>query len=184
MNEFGCRLMIAAPQGVAAKLQNILSGAGIEADEICHSGADALGKKQEGTLILTAWRLPDMTGAQLAEEMGETCEVLMNVPQEWNETPGSNVMTLRNPVSQEAMVQSVRVLGHCFDRIHTLRLRSEKLARQLEERKIIERAKGRLMDTLKLSESDAHYRMQKMSMDTGRRIVDVAREILEKEDAG
>ena len=46
MNEFGCRLMIAAPQGVAAKLQNILSGAGIEADEICHSGADALGKNR------------------------------------------------------------------------------------------------------------------------------------------
>ncbi|MBQ7825849.1 MAG: ANTAR domain-containing protein, partial [Clostridia bacterium] len=38
---------------------------------------------------------------------------------------------------------------------------------------------GRLMDTLHLSESDAHYRMQKRSMDSGRRIVDVAREILE-----
>ncbi|MBQ7051572.1 MAG: ANTAR domain-containing protein [Clostridia bacterium] len=49
----------------------------------------------------------------------------------------------------------------------------------LEERKIIERAKGRLMDQLKLSESDAHYRIQKRSMDMGRRIVDIAREILE-----
>ena len=44
---------------------------------------------------------------------------------------------------------------------------------------MIERAKGRLMDALHLSESEAHYRMQKQSMDTGRRIVDVAQEILD-----
>ena len=57
-----------------------------------------------------------------------------------------------------------------------------KLERTLEDRKFIERAKGRLMDALKLNESDAHYRMQKKSMDSGRRIADVAREILELED--
>ena len=49
----------------------------------------------------------------------------------------------------------------------------------LEERKVIERAKGRLMDQLHLSEAEAHYRMQKTSMDTGRRIIDIAREILD-----
>lgn len=180
MSELGCRLMIAAPQGVADKLQSILSGAGIEADEVCHSGAQALDKKQEETLLVTVWRLPDTTGAQLAEQMGETCEVLMIVPQDWADTPGANVMTLRNPVSQEALVQSVRVLGHCAGRIRAHRLRAQKLVSQLEERKIIERAKGRLMDAQGLREADAHYRMQKMSMDTGRRIVDVAREILEE----
>ena len=35
------------------------------------------------------------------------------------------------------------------------------------------------MDTLHLSEAEAHYRIQKQSMDSGRRIADVAREILE-----
>jgi len=38
------------------------------------------------------------------------------------------------------------------------------------------------MDTLHLSEKEAHYRMQKKSMDTGRRIVDIAQEILESEE--
>ena len=38
------------------------------------------------------------------------------------------------------------------------------------------------MDALHLSEKDAHYRMQKKSMDTGRRIVDVAQEILDSEE--
>ena len=35
------------------------------------------------------------------------------------------------------------------------------------------------MDTLHLTESEAHYRIQKVSMDSGRRIADVAREILD-----
>ena len=38
------------------------------------------------------------------------------------------------------------------------------------------------MDQLHLSESEAHYRMQKKSMDSGRRIVDIAREILDAEE--
>ena len=59
------------------------------------------------------------------------------------------------------------------------RLKADKLERTLEDRKIVDRAKGRLMDTLHLSESEAHYRIQKQSMDSGRRIADVAREILE-----
>ena len=60
-----------------------------------------------------------------------------------------------------------------------LRARAEKLSRTLEERKLIDRAKGKLMDTLHLTESETHYRIQKASMDSGRRIADVAREILD-----
>ena len=79
-------------------------------------------------------------------------------------------------------MQAVRVLAHCRSRMGELRTRAQKLARTLEERKVIERAKGRLMDQLHLSESEAHYRMQKKSMDSGRRIIDIAREILEAEE--
>ena len=37
------------------------------------------------------------------------------------------------------------------------------------------------MDALHLTEAQAHHHIQKKSMDSGRRIVDVAREILEAE---
>ena len=47
---------------------------------------------------------------------------------------------------------------------------------------MIERAKGRLMDALHLTEKEAHYRMQKQSMDTGRRIAEIAQEILDSEE--
>lgn len=175
------RLVIAAPENVARRLTGILSTAGIAPSCVCHAGAQALESVgQGGALLLTTYRLPDMAGGELARKLGEESEVLMIVPQDYaEEEDADNVMTLRNPISQDALVQAIRALAHCLGRMERLRQRADKLERTLEDRKIIDRAKGRLMDTLHLSEAEAHYRIQKQSMDSGRRIADVAREILE-----
>ena len=180
------RLMIAAPQAVCEKLTQLLAAAKIEPDVICYTGAQALeALSQEAAVLLTTWRLEDMTGADLAGQAGEGIDVLMIVPQDHEMDPArcGNVLPLRNPLSPDALVSAVRTMRFCAGRMQAVRKKADKLARTLEERKIIERAKGRLMDLLHLSESDAHYRIQKKSMDSGKRIVDIAREILESEDA-
>ncbi|MBQ2990486.1 MAG: ANTAR domain-containing protein [Clostridia bacterium] len=182
----GSRLMIAAPQAVCDKLSQLLAPAGIAPDAVCHSGAQALELlKQENAVLLTTWRLEDMTGAELAEQAGESVSVMMIVPQGEEIEPAKhgNVLLLRNPLSPDALVSAVRATCHCDGRLQALRKKAEKLARMLEDRKVIERAKGRLMELLHLSESEAHYHIQKKSMDTGKRIADIAREILESEEA-
>lgn len=176
------RLMIAAPQAVADKLTGILAGAQIEPDAVFCSGAEALAAlEEEPAVLLIGWRLSDMTGPELARAAGDQADMLMIVPADFDawEAGCGHVLTLVNPISQDALAASVRTMLFCSEKMHALKKKADKLSRTLEERKIIERAKGRLMDTLHLSESDAHYRMQKQSMDSGRRIVDVAREILE-----
>ena len=175
------RLVIAAPENVAVRLTGILRTAGIAPASVCHAGAQALeAAGQSGALLLTTYRLPDMAGEELARRLGEAGEVLMIVPQDYAESEETdNVLTLRNPISQDALVQALRALAHCLSRMEKMRLKADKLERTLEDRKIVDRAKGRLMDTLHLSEAEAHYRIQKQSMDSGRRIADVAREILE-----
>ena len=179
------RLLIAAPEATAEKLCGILSGAGIVPQAVYHSGEAALAALDGGiAILLTVWKLPDMTGMELAERAGEDAGVLLICPrdEEMGEAKHNNVLLLRNPLSPDALVQAVRTMLFCGERMRTLRKKVEKLERTLEDRKFIERAKGRLMDALKLNESDAHDRMQKKSMDSGRRIADVAREILELED--
>ena len=176
------RLMIAAPQAVADKLTGILAGAQIEPDAVFCSGAEALAAlEEEPAVLLIGWRLSDMTGPELARAAGDQADMLMIVPADFDawEAGCGHVLTLVNPISQDALAASVRTMLFCSEKMQALKKKADKLSRTLEERKIIERAKGRLMDTLHLSESDAHYRMQKQSMDSGRRIVDVAREILE-----
>jgi len=173
------RLVIAAPQAAAGRLEALLVRAGLAPEAVCHTGEEALLAAGEGgALLLTTWRLPDMTGEELARRAGEESDVLMIVPPDFEGGNDPNVVTLQNPVSQEALVQSVRVMAHCRARMEELRARAGDLRRRLEERKTIERAKGRLMERLGLSEAEAHHRMQKQSMDSGRRVIEVAQEIL------
>ena len=179
---FSSRLVIAAPEGVVKKLQGILGSAQIEADEVCYCGQEALeALADEQALLLTTVKLPDMTGAELAKQAGDAVNVLMIVPGDYDGDTPENVLLLRNPLSPDALVQAVRTMSHCAARMHALKAKCDKLDRQLKERKVIDRAKGKLMDALHLTEKEAHYRIQKKSMDSGRRIVDVAREILEAE---
>ena len=176
---FSDRFYIAAPQGVAAKLSDMLSSAQISPSGVVHTGDEAVRAAKDGALLLTTYRLPDMTGEELASRLGEAADVVMIVPQDYEGEEAENVIMLHNPISQDALVQSLKTLAHCRLRMQQLRARAEKLSRTLEERKLIDRAKGKLMDTLHLTESEAHYRIQKASMDSGRRIADVAREILD-----
>ena len=178
------RLLIAAPQGVAAKLQGILATAGIVPAAVYCTGEEAFAAQESaGALVLTSWRLPDMTGPELAHKL-PSAGMMMIVPGDYDpaELEGVDVLTLHNPISQDALIQAVRAMCYCGEKLQALEKKALKLERQLAERKVIERAKGRLMDALHLSEKEAHYRMQKKSMDTGRRIVDVAQEILDSEE--
>ena len=178
------RLLIAAPQGVAAKLQGILATAGIVPAAVYCTGEEMHAAGEDANaLVLTCWRLSDMTGPELAKKV-TAAGVMMIVPGDYDpeELEGADVLTLHNPISQDALIQAVRAMCYCGGKLEALEKKAAKLERQLAERKIIERAKGRLMDMLCLSEKEAHYRMQKKSMDTGRRIVDVAQEILDSEE--
>lgn len=180
---FTCRLLIAAPQGTAAKLRDILAAAQIEPDDVCYTGEEALSALSgKDTVLLTAYRLSDMTGEELAKQASGAAGVLMIVPQDYEMSPGLDVLPLYNPITPDALVQAVRAMCFCALRMQALQEKTIKLSRALEERKVIERAKGKLMDTLHLKESEAHYRIQKKSMDTGRRIVEIAHEILASEE--
>lgn len=178
------RLLIAAPQGVAAKLQGILAPAGIVPAAVYCKGEEALAAPEAAhALVLTCWRLEDMTGPELAKRL-QASGVMMIVPGDYDpqELEGADVLTLHNPISQDALIQAVRAMCYCGAKLQALEKKAQKLERQLAERKVIERAKGKLMDALHLSEKDAHYHIQKKSMDTGRRIVDIAQEILDSEE--
>ena len=176
---FSDRFYIAAPQGVAAKLSGMLLAAQIMPSGVVHTGMEAVRAAQGGAMLLTTYRLPDMTGEELARQLGEEADVVMIVPQDYAGEEMENVVILRNPISADALVKT---LAHCRIRMQQLRAKAEKLSRTLEERKLIDRAKGKLMDVFHLTESEAHYKIQKTSMDSGRRIADVAREILESSE--
>ncbi len=61
-----------------------------------------------------------------------------------------------------------------FNVFHRLREELDRTKRQLEDRKVIERAKGILMKSRGLSEEQAHALLRKTAMNESRRVADVA----------
>jgi response regulator NasT len=69
-----------------------------------------------------------------------------------------------------------------FDSHQALRARLAAAELRLEERKLVERAKGLLMRQRGLSEPDAYAALRKSAMSQGRRLADVARRLIELSD--
>jgi two-component system, response regulator / RNA-binding antiterminator len=65
-----------------------------------------------------------------------------------------------------------------FNTFNRLRDELERANQQLEERKLIERAKGILMKEREISESDAYALLRSAAMNENRRIADVARSVV------
>jgi two-component system, response regulator PdtaR len=88
---------------------------------------------------------------------------------------------LTKPVDTRELEAAVRLAATRHAELQALEDDAAQARRELEERKIIERAKGLLMSALRLSEADAFRRLQLTARERNLRLVDVARRIVEQE---
>lgn len=83
--------------------------------------------------------------------------------QNWGESVVSTV--LAKPVREEELVAAVVLSVAAARRVEKLKEEVASLKESIESRKVIEKAKGRLMERDKLSEAEAFRRMQRLAMD-------------------
>lgn len=82
------------------------------------------------------------------------------------------------PYTDEDLLLAVEVALANFQRLVPLEQENIRMKRQLEGRKLIERAKGLLMEHHGWSEKEAYRFLQRQSMDSARSLARVAREII------
>ncbi|QXE89046.1 ANTAR domain-containing protein [Geomonas subterranea] len=83
--------------------------------------------------------------------------------QTWGESEVSTV--LAKPVREEELVAALVLSISAARRVERLKEEVCSLKESIESRKVIEKAKGRLMERDKLSEAEAFRRMQRLAMD-------------------
>ena len=82
------------------------------------------------------------------------------------------------PVTERSLLPVIDVVIKNYKQIRTLEQEIDKLKNTIESRKLVERAKGILMDTYKLSEAAAFKRIQKQSMNKRVSMKSVAKAII------
>jgi len=90
---------------------------------------------------------------------------------------------LVKPIKQADLEPVIALAMRRFEQFQALRKETSDLRQALEDRKIIERAKGILMKKAKLEEHDAFRRLQRLASDNNLKLVEIARIILTPEEA-
>ncbi len=108
----------------------------------------------------TVKRLWDKLGIPIIM-IARSCE--LQQVQDWGESLLSTI--LAKPVREEELVAALVLSVAAARREERLKEEVSALKESIESRKVIEKAKGRLMDRDKLSEAEAFRRMQRLAMD-------------------
>ncbi len=90
---------------------------------------------------------------------------------------------LIKPIDESDLKASIEIAVSRFEDIKKLKEELDEIKEALESRKIIEKAKGIVMERLQLSESEAMKFLQKKSRNSNKKIVDIANEIIEADKA-
>lgn len=111
-------------------------------------------------LVGTVKRLWDKLSLPIVM-VAESCD--LEEVQTWGESVVSTI--LAKPVREEELVAALVLSIAAARRVERLKEEVSSLKESIESRKVIEKAKGRLMERDKLSEAEAFRRMQRLAMD-------------------
>jgi AmiR/NasT family two-component response regulator len=141
-------------------------------------------------LVITDIKMPDMDGIDAANQIyrdGPVPVILVSAyhdPEFIRRAEADHILAyLVKPIKQADLEPAIAIAMRRFEQFQALRKESDNLKQALEDRKVIERAKGILMKKAGLDEHDAFRRLQKLASDKNRKLVEIAHMILTAEEA-
>jgi len=136
-------------------------------------------------LVIMDIKMPDMDGIEAAriltqEDIAPVIFLTAYSQKELvNQAKEAGVVAyLVKPFRESDLAPAIEIALARFEQFRALKKEVADLKEALETRKLVERAKGILMDTQGLSEAEAFRRIQKLSMDTRKPMKEVAEAII------
>ncbi|HDN79610.1 MAG: response regulator [Chloroflexi bacterium] len=144
-----------------------------------------LARELKPDLVIMDIKMPDMDGIEAARILTEEdiAPVILLTAYSQRELierakEAGVVAYLVKPFRESDLAPAIEIALARFEEFRAVKKETEDLREALETRKLVERAKGILMDTQGLSEAEAFRRIQKMSMNTRKPMKEVAEAII------
>lgn len=175
-----------------ADLEETLVEFGHEVVATAGNGRDLVERCREFApdLVITDIKMPDMDGLQAAGQIRKlrpTPIVIISAyhdPEFVDRALKEHVLAyLVKPLNDQSLKASIALAMQRFKEFQTLLEQTVNLHQALEDRKQIERAKGILMQRSGMSEPDAFKRLQILSSQKNKKMVEIARMIVDAEQA-
>jgi len=150
-----------------------------------------LARELRPDVVLMDIKMPDMDGIEAAKVLTEeriAPVVLLTAYSQRDLVDRAKeagvVGYLVKPLQEAELVPAIEITLSRFREFRELEKEVDGLQDQLETRKLVDRAKGILMDSQGLTESAAFRRIQKMSMNTRKSMKEIAQAIILTHEAG
>jgi len=160
---------------VKNNIKKMLNTMGISVNFICSNGFEL--KKQleyyNNGIIICGYKLNDTNITEIITEIPENFNiVLIGTMTQLEMCENERVFKLAVPLSKQDFIYSIIMLANTNSEKITHNIRNE------DENKIIQSAKEILINRYNMTEEQAHRYMQKKSMNSGKKIVEIAKFII------
>jgi response regulator NasT len=147
-------------------------------------------RKEKPDLVITDIKMPDMDGLDVAKAIWNEFSIPAIIISGFTEeellerASAYHIMAfLVKPIKKADLAPAIHVAMRRFAELQELMKETSDLRQALQERKLIERAKGVTMKRAGLDEPAAFRRMQEMARNTNRKLVQIAEMIITAEEA-
>lgn len=172
-------------------LEEQLRGLGYDVVGVARSGSEAvlLTGKLFPDLVIMDFRMPEMDGAEATARIQKIAPipVIMLTAYADKETirrvkEAGAIAYLVKPIQETDLPPAIHIALERFQEIQDLKSKVNELEDTLESRKLIERAKGILMQRLRMNERDAYERLRLRAREKRVKMKDIALSVIEAEE--
>lgn len=164
----------------ARSIRNVLVKNGYPVNGVCTTGNQAIQYADElqNGLIICGYRFGDMIYSELRRCIPAEFEMLLVASKMYvNDCEDSSIICVSMPIKLHELISSVEMAVELCEHKKRKR-RQQPKQRSQEDIKILNEAKELLMTKNRMTESEAHRYIQKVSMDSGNNLVETAHMIL------
>jgi AmiR/NasT family two-component response regulator len=155
--------------------QRILPRLGHEVVAAVGNGRDLVEqcRSLQPDLVITDIKMPHMDGIEAAAQISRQHAVPVILVSAY----------LVKPIKQADLEPAIAIAMRRFEQFRALHKEAADLRQALEDRKVVERAKGILMKRIELDEEQAFRRLQKLASDKNQKLAGIAQMIVTAEEA-
>ena len=183
------KIIFAAGKETVNALKKQIFAADFDLIDSSFSGNEVLRKTASlaPDIVISDYKLSDMTGLDLAQSIAELhiCPVIVLASAQEREYVEAlenyslDIFCSQKPISPTDLNRTISLAIKLAKKIHEYEYQIDSLKKQLEERKIIEKAKGILMEKFKMTEEAAYKEMRSKAMNLSKPLAEIAKSIVE-----
>jgi len=173
-------------------LRDTLTGMGYEVIFVVGDGLALVRACQENRpdLVITDVKMPGLDGLEAAAQVCREGPLPIVVVSAYHDqevvekAAEQNILAyLVKPIRASNLIPAITIALRRFEELRAVQAEAADLRQALEDRKVIEKAKGVLMREAGVDEETAFRRLQKLASSRNRKLVDLARMIVETGEA-